>query len=307
MIIAENLYGGQSSRDAEEWTMNRAGKAIWVATLAFAFVVSALAVVPARAGTESITLYGGMSTGWGSTSSSLSNPGPTITVNQGDTVVLALHSVDPATTTHNWFIDYNNNLAADPGEPKSTDFSGTTAGSFTFTASRIGTFTYRCAYHPTTMTGVIVIRAPPTFELYGDGIRGWGEQNTTTGITKPGPTLVVNVSQSVTIEVHSADGMLHSWFIDLNNDSVQQASEPHSNDTASSTRYTFTVSLSAGTYTYRCQYHPTMMFGSITVRSSGGGGGGTTTDTTTLTIGGIIIVVAIVAIVAAVVLRRKKP
>src|SRR5207245_678968 len=147
--------------------MNRSGKALWVATLTFAFVASAIAVVPARADTKSFTLYGGMSTGWGFSSASQSNQGPT----------------------------------------------------------------------------VIVIQSPPTFELYGDGIRGWGLQNTTTGITKPGPTLVVNQSQTITIDVHSADGMLHSWFIDLNNDKTQQATEPHSNDTASSTRYTYTARL----------------------------------------------------------------
>lgn len=286
--------------------MNRSGKALWVATLAFAFVASAIAVVPARADTKSFTLYGGMSTGWGFSSASQSNPGPTIIVNRGDTVVLTLNSVDPASTTHNWFIDYNNNLTADTGEPKSSDFSGTTAGSFTFTANKVGTFTYRCAYHPTTMKGVIVIQSPPTFELYGDGIRGWGLQNTTTGITKPGPTLVVNQSQTITIDVHSADGMLHSWFIDLNNDKTQQATEPHSNDTASSTRYTYTVTLNPGTYTYRCQYHFTMMFGNITVRASAGGGTTTGIDTT-LVIGGVIIVVAIVAVVSAVMLRRKRP
>src|SRR2546428_437101 len=177
--------------------MNRSGKALWVATLTFAFVASAIAVVPARADTKSFTLYGGMSTGWGFSSASQLNPGPTIIVNRGDTVVLTLNSVDPASTTHN-------------------------------------------------------------------------------------------------------------WFIDLNNDKTQQATEPHSNDTASSTRYTYTVTLNPGTYTYRCQYHFTMMFGNITVRASAGGGTTTGIDTT-LVIGGVIIVVAIVAVVSAVMLRRKRP
>src|SRR2546426_12114867 len=97
--------------------MNRSGKALWVATLTFAFVASAIAVVPARADTKSFTLHGGMSTGWGFSSASQSNPGPTVIGNPGATVVLTLNSVDPARTTHNCFIDSNINLTAAPCEP----------------------------------------------------------------------------------------------------------------------------------------------------------------------------------------------
>ncbi|HYU06693.1 MAG TPA: hypothetical protein VEM77_05915 [Thermoplasmata archaeon] len=284
--------------------MLRNRMAIYVAALAFAFVTSAYVVVPARADVESFTLYGGQSAGWGFTSTSLTNPGPTITVTQGDTVDLTLNSVDAA--LHDWFVDYNNNNAADTGEPKSGDFSGTTPGTFSFIADRVGTFTYRCHYHVATMRGQIVVQTPPTFELYGDGVRGWGEQNTTSGITMPGPTLTVNQSATVTIDLTAADGQLHSWFIDLNNDKIQQTSEPHSSDFAASTRYTFQVTLAPGNYTYRCQYHPNMMFGTFTVRATGGGGGPSGIDPTLL-IGGIVIVIAIVAVAAAVMMRRKKP
>ncbi len=286
--------------------MLRTRMAFYVAALTFAFVASAFVVAPVRADVESFTLYGGVTTGWGFTSTSLTNPGPTITVTQGDTVALTLHSVDTPTVIHDWFIDYNNNLAADTGEPKASDFSGTTPGTFSFTADRVGTFTYRCHYHPTTMTGQIVIQTPPTFELYGDGLRGWGEQNTTSGITSPGPHLIVNQSDTVTIDLTSADGQLHSWFIDLNNDSAQQSSEPHSSDFAASTRYSFQVTLAPGNYTYRCRIHPSMMFGTFTVRAVGGGGG-PTGGINTLLIGGIVIVIAIVAVAAAVLMRRKKP
>src|SRR2546422_7837158 len=150
--------------------MNRSGKALWVATLTFAFVASAIAVVPARADTKSFALYGGMSTGWGFSSASQSNPGPTIIVNRGDTVVLSLNSVDPASTTHNWFIDYNNNLTADHGQPKSTDLNGTTACNLPVTARHGRTITYPCGSHPTTIKGVIVIQSPPTLEMYCGGI-----------------------------------------------------------------------------------------------------------------------------------------
>ena len=286
--------------------MNRNRTAFFVAALALAFVASVFVVAPAQADVESFTLYGGQSAGWGFTGVSLTNPGPTITVTQGDTVDLTLNSVDATNVLHNWFVDYNNNNAPDAGEPTSSDFSGTTPGTFSFTADRVGTFTYRCAYHPTTMTGQIVIQTPPTFELYGDGVRGWGEQNTTSGITMPGPTLTANQSATVTIDLTSADGQLHSWFIDLNNDSTQQASEPHSNDFTASTRYSFQVTLAPGNYTYRCRIHPSMMFGTFAVRSTGGGGGPSGIDPTLL-IGGIVIVIAIVAGGAAVMMRRKKP
>jgi len=284
--------------------MSRTRKAVYVAALAFAFVASAFALAPVRADVEPFTLYGGQNTGWGFTSTPLTNPGPTITVTVGDTVDLTLHSVDGTGVFHDWFVDYNDNSAVDTGEPHSSDFSGNTAGTFSFTADRVGTFTYRCHYHPAIMKGQIVVRAAPTFELYGDGTLGWGEVNGT--FTKPGPTLVVNQSDTVTIDLTSADGQLHSWFIDLNNDRVQQTSEPHSNDFGASIRYSFQVTLAPGNYTYRCQYHPDVMNGTFTVRAVGGGGG-TTGINTTLLIGGVVIVVAIVAVAAAVLMRRKKP
>ena len=272
---------------------------------ACALVLAGFAFVPARADVESFTLFGSQTAGWGSTASSLSNPGPSIEVTQGDSVHLTLHSADGAGVSHNWFIDYNNNTGVDPGEVSSPDFTGSTVAFFNFTADRVGTFTYRCRFHPTTMTGVIVIQAPPTFELYGHMTRGWGEENITTAITTPGPTLTVNQSDNVILDLTSADGEVHSWFIDLNNDRLQQSTEPHSSDFTGSTRYTFQVTLAPGNYTYRCQYHPTVMFGTFTVRSSGGGGG--TPLNTTLIIGGVVIVVVIVAAVGAMMMRRKKP
>src|SRR5207249_1511396 len=283
--------------------MRKATKPILLATLVFMIAAAGFAALPARADVESFTLFGSMTGGWGSTAATLSNPGPTMTVTVGDTVALMLHSVDGL--SHNWFIDYDNNNGVSTGEPTSPDFMGSTAGSYSFTADRVGTFTYRCRFHPTTMTGVIVIQAPPTFELYGHTTRGWGEENITTAITTPGPTLTVNQSDNVILDLTSADGEVHSWFIDLNNDRLQQSTEPHSSDFTGSTRYTFQVTLAPGNYTYRCQYHPTVMFGTFTVRSSGGGGG--TPLNTTLIIGGVVIVVVIVAAVGAMMMRRKKP
>ncbi len=281
-------------------------KGVILAILAVVVVAAGFANVPARADVKSFALFGDALGGWGSTATTLHNPGPTIIVTVGDSVALTLHSVDGM--THNWFIDYDNSSGVSTGEPSSPDFMGSTAGTYTFTADRVGTFLYRCRFHPTTMTGVIVIRTAPTFHLYGGATRGWGLGNTTTAITSPGPHLTVNQSDVVTIDLTSVDGMAHSWFIDLNNDSVQQASEPHSNDFTGSTRFTFTAN-QAGNFTYRCQYHPSVMRGIITIRAAGGSaGGGTTTGISPVVlIGGVVIVIAIVAVAAAVIMRRKKP
>src|SRR5207237_8486519 len=103
----------------------------------------------------------------------------------------------------------------------------------------------------------------------------------------------------------ATDAQVHGAFTDLNTVRPQQSTEPHSSDFTASARYTFQVTLAPGNCTYRCQYHPTVMFGTFTVRSSGGGGG--TPLNTTLIIGGVVIVVVIVAAVGAMMMRRKKP
>ncbi|MGD0494559.1 MAG: hypothetical protein ABSB28_00790 [Candidatus Bathyarchaeia archaeon] len=115
----------------------------------------------ARAATTvNITLYGSAGgyyltppIGWGLTTSNITSPGPTITIDQYDYLNLTLYSQDGL--THRFFLDYNNNNFIDPGEPSSTAFSSSTV--FGFNATTSGNFTYRCAVHPSIMYGTLIV------------------------------------------------------------------------------------------------------------------------------------------------------
>ncbi len=275
---------------------------VFLAALVFAIVASVFVVAPAAAELETFTLYGDTSTGWGSTSTSITSPGPHLTVTVGDTVNLTLHSAD--VVRHNWFVDYNNNSVPDSGEPSSADFLGTTAGTFEFTASRTGTYWYKCRYHTTIMIGQITIQTPPTYELYGSTSLGWGFTNTT--ITSPGPTMTVNKGDTVTIDLTSEDGVTHSLVIDYNNNSAADVGEPASPTFSGSTTIRFTfVADRAGAFQYYCGIHgSSVMKGTFVVR--GTNAAPSSGNESVLLIGGIVIVVAIVAVVAAIMMRKKK-
>jgi len=118
-----------------------------------------LGATPARAAAKSFTLYGDGIDGWGFTSGSMTSPGPTITVDQGDTVTMTLYSAD--SLPHTFHIDYDSDGAVDTGEPYSGIFSSpTTPLTYTFTAGTSGTFLYRCTIHPTMMYGTWKTNAP---------------------------------------------------------------------------------------------------------------------------------------------------
>src|SRR5437867_7408737 len=109
--------------------------------LVLGLVIGPLLVVarPAQGASKSFDLYGDGTTGWGFTSGGESIPGPTITVDQGDSVTMHLFSDDAA--PHQFHIDYDGDGVADAGEPLSPVFSGPIT--YTFTAGTAGTFTYR--------------------------------------------------------------------------------------------------------------------------------------------------------------------
>ncbi len=67
-------------------------------------------------------------------------PGPPMQVEVGDNVTLNLTSVDGR--SHDWFIDYNNNSAVNPGEPRSPNFGTAVLWNFTV-SNKTGTFRYR--------------------------------------------------------------------------------------------------------------------------------------------------------------------
>jgi len=119
--------------------------AILLATAAFTQVHETEAAT-----TRNFTLYGAAEQGWGFTSTSISSPGPTITVEQDDTVNLTLISHDGV--THQFFVSYTNSSSPSSGDPESAAFSGTTTYQFVAT-NTTGTYTYRCAFHPIMMYG----------------------------------------------------------------------------------------------------------------------------------------------------------
>jgi len=121
---------------------------IIIGTLGIAKVPSAKA-----SSVVNVTLYGSFSSGWGESPGSITSPGPTITVNQGDTVNLTLISQDGF--THRFYVDYDGDHTPDAGEPDSGNFDPSTV--LQFTANTNGTFTYYCFVHPTVMFGTFTV------------------------------------------------------------------------------------------------------------------------------------------------------
>jgi heme/copper-type cytochrome/quinol oxidase subunit 2 len=115
-----------------------------------------------------IHLYGadhGLNNGWGLSTSVITSPGPTLTVQQGTLVNLTLTSVDDK--THNFFIDYYGNQTPTAGDPKSPDFPSEGPPylptiNYQFTADRLGTFKYYCQYDEEIMNGTFIVVPTPT-------------------------------------------------------------------------------------------------------------------------------------------------
>ena len=112
-----------------------------------------------------LTLIGDAALGWGFSNATLREPGPPLVFLWGTKVTLTLIAHDSA--PHNWFIDYNNDVIASPGEPASPDFNSPvgTIVVWPFIADQTGNWTYRCHIHPTSMTGTISIVGGPPPEL----------------------------------------------------------------------------------------------------------------------------------------------
>ncbi len=89
-----------------------------------------------------ISLFGSRLGGWGATNTTITTPGPPLTVHVGDNVTLNLTSDDGV--THNWFIDYNGNNVSDGSEATSTspNFAGNVVWNFTV-SNVTGTYQYR--------------------------------------------------------------------------------------------------------------------------------------------------------------------
>ena len=129
-----------------------------ISLVAPAALASQAALRPAKA--VSITLYGSQTSGWGFGSSNMSQPGPAISVTQGDVITFTLFAAD--SQTHNLVIDLNANQIEDTGEPHSTNFaSPSTPTTFSYTADTVGNLLYICGIHGgALMRGSFVVSAP---------------------------------------------------------------------------------------------------------------------------------------------------
>ena len=137
--------------------MSRMTKTMLFTALTFAVVASALAapivgamssIGPHPAKAVTITLYASFTApvGWGRGPNNITEPGPTLTVQQGDVITFQLFSND--TMPHQLIIDVDNSHSNSTGDGWSYQFSSkTTAATFTYTASTAGTFAYFCNYH----------------------------------------------------------------------------------------------------------------------------------------------------------------
>ncbi len=109
----------------------------------------------AYAATRTVSLIGHYLTGWNSTPAN-----PTITITEGDTLVITTSSGDGAGIPHRFFVDVNGggmipdctmDKCANVIPPTSTD---------TLTGFTSGTYTYYCEYH-TAMMGTFTVQPPP--------------------------------------------------------------------------------------------------------------------------------------------------
>lgn len=105
------------------------------------------------------TLYGSFTDGWGTTSTTITQPGPTIYIDEGDTIVFSLYAED--SVAHILVIDFDRDGSQDTGEPASGQFSSpTTATTFSWLADRDGTFQYYCGVHGAgAQNGTLVVNA----------------------------------------------------------------------------------------------------------------------------------------------------
>ena len=101
--------------------------------------------------------------------------------------------------------------------------------------------------------------------LYGDASLGWG--SSVEWITSPGPTIILKQNDVLNITLASHDGAPHQFFVDYNNDSILQPSEPHSSVFSTSTVFQFSADDLNDTFVYRYSFHPATMHGTITVNS----------------------------------------
>jgi FtsP/CotA-like multicopper oxidase with cupredoxin domain len=132
---------------------NMSAKWLLTALLTLFLLASATAQICSvkATSTRTFTLYGAYPQGWGFTATNITSPGPTIVVEQGDTVNMTLTSHDGS--PHQFWVIYTNGSSTpQSGDPLSAQFSGTVNYSFVAT-NAVGTYEYECLIHKGPMYG----------------------------------------------------------------------------------------------------------------------------------------------------------
>ena len=107
--------------------------------------------------------------------------------------------------------------------------------------------------------------ADVTFTLYGNNTNGWGL--TPSALSTPGPALTADLGDNVTLILSSTDGNQYRWYLDYDNNSVRDANEPRSPTfRGTPVQWNFTAN-TPGTFRYRTQSAPDVMWGMFTVRN----------------------------------------
>jgi len=139
-FIAETVPSAAEGMGFSVMSKPRMAFVVALGIAAALLATSAFSTPAAAANNVPITLFGSRAQGWGFTNTSLSIPGPPLTVHVGDNVTLNLTAND--TLTHRWFIDYDGNNVSGASEPTSPNFG--TAVVWNFTVSNVtGKYHYR--------------------------------------------------------------------------------------------------------------------------------------------------------------------
>jgi plastocyanin len=131
-----------------------------------------------------------------------------------------------------------------------------------------GSYYFFCEFHPTTMTGTLTVAGPPP----APGPQG--PVVTATDPTAFSPnTIELPAGQPGTITFDNEDpGITHNLDVYSDKDYTQSIAKTPDVTGVSSGQVALPA-LEAGTYYFRCDFHP-VMTGTITVSGGGGGGGG---------------------------------
>lgn len=150
--------------------------------------------------------------------------------------------------------------------------------------------------------------ADRSFTLYGDQNQGWRLPGGSFG--NPGPALVVDEGDNVTLVLNATDGVNHNWFVDYNNDSGDDGAEPNSpvfRDNQIS--WNFTADRN-GTFAYRDKFHADTMMGWITVREATSPPttpGGTPGNPFLAVAGGIAAFLVVLGVLLLLIRRKRAP